>query len=73
MLSMTGKKVAEPRSAVESPTLEAILERVTLARRLVMLSLDFSAKARANAELAQAGLAELDTMLAAAAQKRGAT
>jgi len=61
-----------PIGATEPPTLASILERITLARRLVMLSLDFSAKARTNAELAQAGLAELDVLLASAV-KAGAS
>lgn len=53
-------------------TVAEIQERISLVRRLVMLSLDFGAKSRANAELAQAALAELDAQLAHAASKAGA-
>jgi len=67
-----GKNTGAPARAQEPLTLAAIQERITLVRRLVCLSLDFEAKARMNAELAQAGLAELDVMLAHAAQKGGA-
>jgi hypothetical protein len=65
------KSVSEGSLAREPLTLDAITERIALIRRLVMASLDFDAKARANAELAQAGLAELDAALAAA-RKGGA-
>jgi hypothetical protein len=62
---MNGEKTTTGTPAL---TVAEITERITLVRRLVMLSLDFSAKARTNAELAQAGLAELDAMLTAAAK-----
>ncbi len=61
------------RTRAQGPiTLEGITERITLIRRLVALSLDFDSKARTHAELAQAGLTELEAALAHSAQKGGA-
>jgi hypothetical protein len=71
---MTKGKVTTraPSGATGPLTLEQIHERIALVRRLVALSLDFDTKARTNAELAQAGLAELETKLASRGVKGGA-
>ena len=62
-----------PRKSVPTspPALADIQQRIVLVRQLVALSLEFNAKARTNAELAQAGLAELDTLIAHAVREGG--
>ncbi len=61
-----GKRVSEPRSAVE------LAESVALARRLVSLGAEQLKRAEQNFALARVGLAELEAELSRRGMKGGA-